>query len=40
MNRYLVFGGPIHGVVAFIIIITSMILAEQVMIKIHHSLGD
>jgi len=35
-----VFGGPIHGVVAFIIIITTMIVAEQILIKIYNSLTD
>lgn len=35
-----VFGGPIHGVISFIIVITTMILAEQLMLKIHHSLGN
>ena len=34
------FGGPIHGVVAFIIIITTMIISEQVVIKIFNSLAD
>lgn len=34
------FGGPVHGVVAFIIIITTMILVEQVFIRIHARLGN
>ncbi len=33
------FGGPVHGVIAFIIIITTMIISEQVVIKIYRSLG-
>jgi len=35
-----VFGGPVHGVVAFIVIITTMILSEQVLVKIYNKLGD
>ncbi len=35
-----VFGGPVHGVVAFVVIITTMILAEQVLIKIYNLLAD
>jgi len=34
-----VFGGPIHGVLAFIVIIVSMIIAEQIVVKIYHSLA-
>lgn len=33
------FGGPVHGVIAFIVIITTMIVSEQIVIRIHHSLG-
>jgi len=35
-----VFGGMLHGVVSFVIIITTMILAEQLLIKIYNSLSD
>ena len=35
-----VFGGVLHGVVAFIVIITTMIVAEQIFIKIYNSLAD
>ena len=35
-----VFGGPIHGVVAFIIVITTMIVSEQILIKIYNLLAD
>jgi hypothetical protein len=34
------FGGPVHGVVAFIIIIATMIIAEQILLKIHNALAD
>ena len=34
------FGGALHGVIAFIIIITTMIIAEQIVIKIFYSLAD
>jgi len=35
----LVFHGPIHGVVAFIIVIMSMIILEQLLVKIHNFLA-
>lgn len=34
------FSGPIHGAVAFIVVIITMILAEQVIIKINQALRD
>ena len=34
------FGGALHGVIAFIIIITTMIVSEQIVIKIFHALAD
>jgi len=34
------FSGPIHGAVDFIVVLVSMILAEQVMIRINQSLRD
>jgi len=38
-GKSVVFGGPVHGVVAFIVIITTMIIAEQVLVKIYNKLG-
>jgi len=35
-----VFSGPIHGVVAFIVVVTVMIIAEQSVGWIYRSLGD
>ena len=34
-----VFSGPIHGLVAFIVVVTAIIVAEQVFIKIYRSLA-
>lgn len=34
-----VFSGPIHGVVAFIAVVTAIIIAEQAIIKIYRSLA-
>jgi len=34
-----IFGGPYHGVVAFIIVITAMLAAEQLVLKIIRSLA-
>jgi hypothetical protein len=35
-----VFSGPIHGVIAFIVVVTVMIIAEQSVGWIYRSLGD
>ncbi|QOP46712.1 hypothetical protein FM071_04700 [Sulfurimonas paralvinellae] len=34
------FGGPIHGVIAFIATIAAMIIAEQILLKIYNALGN
>lgn len=33
------FSGPIHGVVAFIVVIVAMIAAEQLFLRTYHALG-
>jgi hypothetical protein len=33
------FGGPVHGVVAFIIVVIAIIIAEQLMLWINRSLA-
>jgi hypothetical protein len=33
------FGGPWHGVIAFIVVVTAMIIAEQAIAKIYRSLA-
>ncbi len=33
------FGGPWHGIVSFIIVVTAMIIAEQTMARIYRSLA-
>ena len=35
-----VFSGPMHGVVSFIIVVTGIIIAEQAVMWIYRSLGD
>jgi len=35
-----VFGGPIHGVVSFIVVVVGIIFAEQAFLWIYRSLGD
>ena len=34
------FSGPMHGVVSFIVVVTGIIIAEQVVMWIYRSLGD
>ena len=34
-----VFGGPVHGVVAFIVVVVAIIIAEQTFAWIHRSLA-
>jgi hypothetical protein len=34
----MVFSGAVHGLVAFIVVVTAMIVAEQVVKKIYHTL--
>jgi hypothetical protein len=34
------FSGPLSGLVSFIVVVTVMIIIEQLVIKIHKSLGD
>jgi len=36
----MVFKGAWHGVIAFLVVVTVMILAEQLAVKINKSLGD
>jgi hypothetical protein len=35
----IIFSGPLHGVVAFIIVIVVMLIAEQLIIRFYRSLG-
>jgi len=35
-----VFSGPVHGVVSFIVVVVGIIVAEQVFLWIYRSLGD
>jgi hypothetical protein len=35
-----VFSGPLHGVVSFIVVVTVIIIAEQAVMWIYRSLGD
>jgi uncharacterized membrane protein YdjX (TVP38/TMEM64 family) len=35
-----VFSGPVHGVVSFIVVVMAIIIAEQVVMWIYRSLGD
>lgn len=35
-----VFSGPVHGVVSFIVVVMAIIIAEQVVLWIYRSLGD
>ena len=35
----IVFSGPLHGVVAFIVVIVVMLIAEQLIIRFYRSLG-
>lgn len=34
-----VFSGPIHGLVSFIVVVTGILVAEQIMIRIYNSLA-
>jgi hypothetical protein len=34
-----VFHGPVHGVVAFVVVVVAIIAAEQVFLRIYHALG-
>lgn len=34
------FGGPLHGAVIFVGVIAAMVIAEQIVIKIHRLLGS
>ena len=36
----IIFSGAIHGLVAFIVVVVAIIIAEQTIIKINKSLGD
>ena len=35
-----IFSGPMHGVVSFIVVVTGIIIAEQAVMWIYRSLGD
>ena len=35
-----VFSGPVHGVVSFIVVVVGIIVAEQTFLWIYRSLGD
>ena len=33
------FGGPFHGIVAFIVVVVAMLIAEEVMVRFYRRLG-